>query len=362
MKKDFYEILGVSKDATDAEIKAAYRKLAMEYHPDKLKDGSSDKKMQELNEAYEVLRDKTKRENYDRYGNPDGQQGFDFGGGAGDIFSNFFSGFSGFSDLFGGSSRTNNTPTKGRDYMMNKEISFMDSIMGREITEKLTKHELCDHCSGSGAESLNDIKTCSTCNGRGSVRQVVKTPFGQMETSSVCSKCYGQGKEITKKCSVCKGKQYLKKEKKVTFSIPEGVESGERKKIPGYGERGENGGPSGDLYVQFIVKEHKYYVRKGLNLYLDLPVSFIDIMSSKVVKVPTPYGEVSFKLKPEYQNDRSLVIPNKGVKKSGRQGDLVITLKVNIPNLSRLDKEKVLSVFENIHDSVNEDFTKNFKN
>lgn len=360
-KKDYYEILGVSRDATDKEIKAAYRKLAMKYHPDKLKDGTSDQKMQELNQAYDVLSDKQKRANYDQFGSEEGSQGFNFGdfeggfGGFGDIFSNIFSGFGGFS-----SSRSTK-PRRGDDLLYKINITFEQAIKGDEIKQNLEKWEACSDCEGTGAASESDIITCNQCRGSGQTNVQQRTPFGVINTATTCNNCQGKGQVIKNKCKSCKGQIYVKKQKVITFNVQPGSETGDRIKITGYGAKGSNGGASGDLYIELNVKPHSHFQRDGLTIFLEYPVSFIDIICEKEVIVPTPYGNETIKLRRSYQNGKTLVLSNKGVRRSGRSGDLKIILKVVIPNLSNSDMSKLSKNLEEYKDTTNYDFIKQFK-
>ncbi|QBF34686.1 molecular chaperone DnaJ [Mycoplasmopsis phocirhinis] len=357
-KKDYYKILGISKDASEKEIKTAYRKLAMQYHPDKLKDGTSDKKMQEINEAYQVLSDKEKRANYDRYGSEEGPQGFGgFGadiGGFGDIFGSFFNSFT------GSSSSHSYGPSRGDDLLSRIQIDFNDAIKGKQITLELKKWESCEICNGRGAENPSDVITCSTCNGSGQQQIQQRTPFGIINSVSTCRNCGGIGKTIIKKCKQCKGQKYIRKNKKVTFNVAEGADTGDRIKLSGYGERGENGGPSGDMYIEIYVKEHKHYIRKGLNLFLEFPVSFIDIIKENEVLIPTPYGNETIKLRRNHQNGQTLILNGKGVKKNARVGDLRITLKVVIPELTTAEFKKMSKDLEHYSDSTNKNFIKQF--
>ncbi|WP_029608500.1 molecular chaperone DnaJ [Mycoplasma simbae] len=358
-KKDYYEILGVSRDATEKEIKTAYRKLAMQYHPDKLKDGTSDQKMQELNQAYEVLSDKQKRANYDQYGSEEGPQGFggqDFGGFGGfdDIIHNFFGGFGGFKSK-------NTGPTRGSDLLMNLKISFEDSIKGKEITQRLQKWESCSSCHGRGAASESDIKTCSGCGGTGQKQVRQRSIFGVVNSTTICNECQGKGQIITNKCKECKGNATVRKDKNVTFKISEGAQTGDRIKITGYGASGENGGPAGDLYIELEVEQHKHFKREGLNLFMDYPVSFIDIIRENEVLVPTPFGNETIKLRRNYQNGKTLVLKGRGVRRSGRAGDLKIQLQVVIPDLSTSEFEKISKQLSDVKDTTNIDFVKQFK-
>lgn len=358
-KRDYYEVLGLNKNATDQEIKTAYRSLAKKYHPDKLNDGTSDKKMQELNEAYEVLSNSEKRNLYDKYGheaangyNGAGAQDFNASSfaGFGDIFGDFFSSFT------GGTRRNASYAARGSDIKIIKRISFMDSLMGIELKETFPKYELCLHCNGSGAESQSDITTCQTCKGQGHTVRQARTIFGVMSEQVVCSNCQGNGKIISKKCSNCKGHKYTKNDKSVKIPIAPGTEDGTSLKLQGYGEPGVNGGPAGDLYIYIKVDNHKYFERRGNDLFLEFPVSFIDIMLENNVKVPTPYGEVTITLKKSYESGQVVKITGKGVQNKYRTGDLKLILKVVKPELSRSQFKELIKIFQTLDDSSNQDF------
>ncbi|VEU75546.1 chaperone protein [Mycoplasmopsis maculosa] len=364
--KDYYAILGVSKNATEKEIKMAYRKLAMQYHPDKVKDGSSDEKMQKINEAYDILSDPKKREHYDRYG-ADGPQaggfsgasGFDFGSfnmDFGDIFGDIFSNFG-----FGGGSRSRskqaNQKMKGEDILSQISISFTDAILGKKISEKLKKFELCETCKGHGALE-KDIKTCSKCQGSGRMRVRQRTPFGITEVLTTCDLCNGKGKEIANKCLTCNGEGYNEKLKNVAFYIPAGADNKTQIKLDGYGKKGINGGPSGDMYVNVIVNEHKFYKRSNLDLFIEVSVSFLDIIRENTIKVPTPYGPEELKLKRNYQNGKVITLKNKGIKtnKDSRVGDLHVKLNLQMPNFDEKVYKKMVSDLETYLDTTNADF------
>ncbi|TDV22873.1 molecular chaperone DnaJ [Mycoplasmopsis mustelae] len=362
-KRDYYEVLGVSKNASEKEIKTAYRSLAKKYHPDKLKDGTSDKKMQELNEAYEVLSDSKKRSIYDQYGheatngqNPGGFGGFsgfsNFAGGFGDIFENIFQGFR------GGSKTNENHPRKGADTKFVQEITFMQSLKGDTLKEKLYKYDTCLHCGGSGAESNADIKVCSSCGGSGYRHKVINSIFGRMQQQAVCDSCHGNGKQILKKCTLCKGNKYEKNLKTVNIPISAGIEDGTILKLKGYGQPGVNGGPAGDMYIQIEIQPHKYFERKGNDLYLNYPVSVFDVMLEKEVNVPSPYGEIKIKLKKDYRSGQVLRIPKKGIESKYGKGDLKLTLNFIIPDLSKKEQKVVLNSLQEITDTTNEDFLK----
>ncbi|WLP85415.1 DnaJ C-terminal domain-containing protein [Mycoplasma seminis] len=366
-KKDYYEVLGVSKTATEKEIKTAYRKLAMQYHPDKLKDGTSDEKMKELNEAYSILSDPEKRKIYDQYGadaaNGKGYAGAGAGGfGAGfqgqgfsadfqDIFENIFGGFGRKRGGYAGSSKQ-----RGDDYKSILRVSFMDAMQGTTIKQKLDKWELCLHCGGSGAESASDISSCPDCEGKGYTTRVVEGFFGQQMSQQACRRCDATGKIIKNKCSNCRGEKYIKVQKTVSIKVPEGANTGLTLKVAGYGGPGRNGGEPGDMYIQIQVDDHPYFIRDGYDIELNFPVSFIDIMLENNVKVPTPWGDVSIKLKKTYTDNKVIKIPHKGVIYKGIQGDLRLHLRVVIPDLDRKDKKVLTEVLANIKDDSNEKF------
>ncbi len=286
-KRDYYEVLGVSKSATDDEIKKAYRKLAKKYHPDVNKEPGAEEKFKEVNEAYEVLSDAQKRANYDQFGfagvdpSAGGFGGFSSGfGSAGfddlnDIFSSFFGGGMGGFGSTGGR-RASNAPRKGDDKLMRLNISFMDACFGKTETIKLAVDEQCPDCKGSGAASPSDIETCQTCRGSGTVIQQQRTAFGVFQTQAACPDCKGTGKKIRKVCPHCGGKGYERKNTEVEVNIPAGISSGQQLRVQGKGERGYNGGPNGDLYIEVYVQPHERFEREGKNIYLEIPVSAVD--------------------------------------------------------------------------------------
>lgn len=348
-KRDYYEVLGVSKSATDDEIKRAYRKLAKKYHPDLNKEPGAAEKFKEVNEAYEVLSDPQKRKTYDQFGfaGMDGAAGFGgFNGGfqsgsfddLNDIFSSFFGGG------FGGSTRSQqrNAPRQGQDKYMRMNVSFMDACFGKTETINLTVDEKCEACDGTGAASKSDIETCSTCRGSGYVMTQQRTMLGIMQSQSVCPDCRGTGKKIRKVCPKCGGKGYNHKQVKVDVKIPAGINSGQQLRVSGKGERGENGGPNGDLYIEINVLAHDQFVRDGKNIYLDIPVSAVDATLGTTLDIPTIYGEVSLVIPAGTQNGAQLRLREKGVPdiKGGRPGDQICRIKVVVDkDLTRKEKE-----------------------
>lgn len=345
-KRDYYEILGISKSASEADIKKAYRSLAKKYHPDVNKEADASEKFKEVQEAYEVLSDTTKRSQYDQFGhaafdqNGGGAGGFgDFGGfgGMDDIFSQFFGG--GFG---GGGAQQANAPRRGRDRFMTMRVDFMEAVFGTEKTIKLTIEEECHSCHGSGAHSSKDIKTCSTCHGSGSVTQQQRTAFGVFESRGVCPTCHGTGKEITKYCEVCGGKGYNSKQVDVDIKIPAGIVSGQQLRVAGKGERGENGGGYGDLYVEISVSPHKHFIREGNNIYITVPISAVDATLGTSIDVPTVTGDVSLNIPAGTQPNTKFRLKGKGVKdlRSSHYGDQYVEVKIEIPKkISRSEKD-----------------------
>ena len=372
-KRDYYEVLGLSKGASEEEIKKAYRTLAKKYHPDLNKDADAPEKFKEVQEAYEVLSDSEKRSIYDQYGfaGVDPQAGGGFSG-----FEGFTSGFGGFGDLndifesfMGGSSRRsrNTGPTKGDDRLYTMSIDFMEAIKGTTKSINLSVDEVCPDCSGSGAYSKDDIKTCDNCHGTGRVMRQTQTMFGMMQSETACPECHGTGKKITKNCTRCKGKGYLTKKIEVEVTIPAGIQSGQQLRIPGKGERSTNGGPNGDLYVEVYVKEHKSFVRDGNDILLEVPISPVAATLGTKVDVPTVYGEVSLTIPAGTQPNQKLRLKGKGVKdpRTGLQGDQYVIIKVTVDKtLSREEKqlyEKLMEIENKKSNSVFEKFKKSFK-
>lgn len=363
-KRDYYEVLGVSKSATADEIKKAYRKLAMKYHPDRNKEEGAEEKFKEINEAYEVLSDETKRQKYDQFGfaGVDGNAGFggqgfsgDFGGFE-DIFSSFFGGG------FGGSRRASSAPRQGQDRYMQMRIDFMDAVFGKTETISLDVDELCPHCKGSGAESENDVSTCSRCNGSGYVVTQQQSLFGTIQQQSVCPDCRGTGKRVTRKCHKCNGMGYEHKHVKLDVKIPAGIQSGQQIRLAGKGERGTNGGPNGDLYIEIFVKPHSTFQREGDNIFIRVPISSIDATIGCTIQVPTVYGDVDLKIPEGTQPNTKFRLKGKGVKGRSGQGDQFVEVTVEIPKkLSKKEKELYQQLKTGQSESPFDRFKKAFK-
>lgn len=368
-KRDLYEVLGLSKSATDQDIKKAYRSLAKKFHPDVNKEKGSDLKFKEVQEAYDTLMDPQKRAAYDQYGHAgmEGTQGFggqgfgqsaDFGD-LNDIFGSFFGGGS------TQSRRTSTGPRQGDDRLMRSNIDFMDAVSGKEISFTIDVDELCSECLGTGAFSKADIKVCPTCQGKGQVTQQQRTPFGVFQSTVACPECHGTGKKITKKCTKCNGTGHEHKKVTVDLKIPAGIASGQRLRVPHRGERGVNGGPNGDLYIEIIVAKHKYFIREGSNIYIKVPLSALDATLGTKIDVPTIYGDVELTIPPATQNGTQFRLKGKGMKElnSSHMGDQYLEVKVEVDEkLSREEKElyeklRLIKGRENIY----ERFKKSFK-
>jgi molecular chaperone DnaJ len=354
MSKDYYNILGVDKKAGKEEIKKAFRTLAHKFHPDK-KDGDAEK-FKEINEAYSILSDEKKRQQYDTFGSagPNGfagnaGQGF---GGFGDFdFSQFTQGGNGnfefdlgdiFGDVFGGAGRGRQQTKRGRDISIDIELSFEDSIFGVERKVLLNKVSKCDICSGTGAEKGSGTKTCTTCNGKGSIREVKRTFFGQFETAVVCETCHGTGNIPSVACSTCKGHGVLKKETEIKVKIPAGIDNGEMVRLSGMGEA-VSGGQAGDLYIKIYVKKHPLFRKDGNNLVMDLHIKLTDAVLGGEQSIQTLDGEISLKIPEGVSFGEILRIKGKGVPyDKNKRGDILVRVYIDIPKKISKDARKNL--------------------
>lgn len=350
-KRDFYEVLGVDKNASDAEIKSAYRKLAKKYHPDVNKEEGAAEKFKEIGEAYSVLGDEQKRKTYDQFGSAAFENGGAGAGGFGgfegfggfqsadvdlnDLFSDFLGGFG-----FGGGGRSRgNRPTKGDDMLIRIDVDFMDAITGCKQDIELTVTDNCPECDGVGG---TNPKTCPNCKGRGRVITESRTILGVIQTESVCNECGGTGKIFEKVCSRCKGKKQVRVEKTLSVSIPAGIDTGERMRISGKGGSGQNGGPNGDVYLEFRVKPHPIFTRDGLDIYLTLPITITEAVLGCKKDVPTIDGSVILDISSGTQNGDKLKLRGKGIPKtnSWNKGDMYVIIEIVIPNkIDRKQKE-----------------------
>lgn len=342
-KRCYYEVLQVSKTASETEIKRAYRKLAMRYHPDRNpEDAQAEEKFKEITEAYEVLSDPQKRAAYDQFGhagvNQDaGMGGAQYGGGFSDIFEDLFG------DIFG--TRRSRGPQPGRDMQYDLEITLEQAVFGATVDIKIPRHEVCQACHGTGAASPDAVQTCSTCGGAGQV-QVQQGFFVMTQT---CPSCHGEGKKITRPCATCHGQGRVETFKTLSVKIPAGVDTGDRVRLRGEGEPGEPGAPAGDLYVRIFVKQHPLFKREGNNLLCELPVSFPKAALGGSVEVPVLDGTtVMLDIPPGTQSGQTLRVEGKGVKsvRSSRVGDLICTIHIETPVKLTKEQKALLEQFE----------------
>ncbi len=356
-KRDYYEVLGLSKGASDEEIKKAFRKLAKKYHPDlNPGDKEAEKNFKEVNEAYSILSDPDKKSKYDAYGHAGvdpsygAGQGGGFGGAGGfggfddlgDIFSSFFGGG------FGGSSSrssVNNTPQKGQNRQSSVSISFEEAAFGCKKEISFTRIEKCSECSGTGAQKGTSAETCSTCRGSGSVTTQQRTPFGVFRSQAACSTCRGKGKIIKTPCSECSGSGTVRKNKKLSVNIPAGIDDEQSIVLSGQGDAGRNGGPNGDAYVTVNVKSHKIFERDGMNIYCDVPITFTEATLGATISVPTLEGDYEYQIPEGTQSGKVFTLKNKGITQvhSSKRGDLQFRVIVEVPkNLNSKQKELLL--------------------
>lgn len=345
-KRDYYEVLGVGKESSDADIKKAYRKLAKKYHPDiNPNDQESEHKFREATEAYEVLSDADKRKQYDQFGHSAFSQGggpSGFGGGFGDM-GDMFGDI--FSDFFGGGGRraANNGPRKGSSLRASLEIKFEEAVFGTEKDINITVSDECDTCHGSGAKKGTHPETCSACGGSGQVRFNQQTILGTVASVRTCPDCQGSGKVIKEKCSDCHGSGYVKNKKKISVSIPAGIDNGQSIRLKGKGEPGENGGPRGDILLTMYVKPHKYFERHGNDIYYKMSISYAEAALGAEIEVPTLDGEVKYDISPGTQTGTRFRLRGKGVpyiNSNKARGDQYVDVVVKTPtNLNDTQKD-----------------------
>ncbi len=353
-KRDYYEVLGVSKTATPEEIKKAYRQLGKKYHPDNNPgDKTAEEKFKEVAEAYSILSDADKRRQYDQFGHSAFEQGgaggFDFNSmDFGDIFGDFFG------DLFGGSrSRRGNTgPMKGANVRTGLRITFEEAVFGTEKEIELNLKEACSSCNGSGARSGSNPETCQKCNGKGQVAYTQQSIFGMTRSIQACPDCRGTGKIIRDKCPDCRGIGYISRNKKIQVSIPAGIDNGQSIRIGGKGEPGVNGGPMGDLLVEITVSRHHIFQRQEYDIFSTAPMSYAQAALGGDVRITTVDGDVLFPIKPGTQTDTKVRLKGKGVpslRDKKVRGDHYVTLVVQVPSkLTNEQKELIKKLDESL--------------
>lgn len=363
MAKDYYKILGVDKNATKQEIKRAYKRLAKKYHPDLNKGEGSAEKFKEINEAASVLADDNKRQQYDQFGTSEG-----FGGFKGADFSDFMSDIGGFGfdfdkifDSFfgGGSFFGKRRPRKGSDLRYDLEINLEDAAFGAEKEIYITRTEECPKCEGSGAKNKSSIETCSDCNGSGYKKETRRTPFGYFSTTTTCSVCRGKGTTIKEKCTECEGTGRVEKNRKIEVKIPKGIETGTSLHISGEGEAGEAG--AGDLYVVVHVKEHEIFDRKGEDIYLNAPISFVQAALGDEIEVPTLEGKAKLKIPSGTQTNTLFRMKGKGIPvlHSYGSGDQMVRVIVQVPEkLTKKQKELLEEFKKNLKETPKSFFSK----
>ena len=371
-KRDYYEVLGVSKTATDAEIKSAFRKLAKKYHPDVSTEKDAAEKFKECQEAYAVLSDPNKRKQYDQFGHAafqgasggaGGFGGFDFGD-MSDIFEDLFGGMGGFGGFSGftnsGSRRGATGPRKGNDVLYKMTVDFEDAVYGTKKDIKLNVTDTCPDCDGKGG---HNPKTCSKCRGSGTITSEQRTMFGSFLTKTTCPECHGTGETFEKKCTTCHGDGHVENNKTITVTIPAGIDTDNRLRIAGKGEAGSNGGRPGDLYIEFTVRDHEFFERDEDDIYIDLPLTITEAVLGCKKEIPTLYGNVTLTIPSGTNTNDKLRLRGKGVENvsTKKKGDMYVVANVIIPEkLTREQKKLFDSLSETTLDNTPE-FKKYYK-
>ena len=363
-KRDYYEVLGVSKTASDSEIKSAYRKLAKKYHPDMNPgDKEAEAKFKEASEAYAILSDADKRRQYDQFGHAafdggagGGAGGFDFNGfDMGDIFGDIFG------DFFGGGGRSrsvNNGPMKGQNVRVSVHLTFEEACFGTEKEIELNIKEDCAKCHGTGAKPGTQPETCSKCGGKGQVVFTQQSLFGVVRNVQACPDCHGTGKIIKDRCPDCGGSGYISRRKKISVSIPAGIDNGQSIRIRDKGEPGINGGPRGDLLVQVIVGRHPIFQRQDYDIYSTAPITFAQAALGAEVRIKTIDGDVMYTVKPGTQTDTRVRLRGKGVPTTRNKqvrGDHYVTLVVQVPTKMNAEQKELLKAFDQAMDGKKEE-------
>jgi molecular chaperone DnaJ len=346
-KRDYYEVLGVGKEASADDIKKKYRTLARQYHPDVNKAADAEEKFKEVKEAYDVLSDDQKRATYDRFGHVDPNQGGGGAGGAdfggfGDIFDMFFGG--------GGGRRDPNAPTRGNDLQYTMTIEFKEAVFGKETEISIPRTETCDTCSGSGAKPGTKPETCTICKGSGQQEVVQNTPFGRIVNRRACTNCSGTGRVIKERCGTCHGAGKVKKQRKLSVRIPAGVDDGAQIRLSGEGEAGTKGGPAGDLYIVIRVKAHEFFDREGDDIYCEVPLTFAQAALGDEIEIPTLTERVKLKIPGGTQTGTYFRLKGKGVPRlrGYGQGDQHVKVTVVTPTKLSEDQKEMLRQFSGL--------------
>lgn len=353
-KRDYYEVLGVDKNADDATIKKAYRQLAKKYHPDMNPgDAEAEKKFKEASEAYAVLSDPDKRRQYDQFGHAafdgaagGGAGGFDFSGmDMGDIFGDIFG------DLFGGGRRRNDGPMKGANLRARIRITFEEAVFGCEKEIELTLKDDCKTCKGTGAKPGTSPETCPKCGGKGRVMYTQQSLFGTVQNVQTCPDCHGTGKFVREKCPDCRGTGYVAAKKKILVTVPAGIDQGQSIRIRDKGEPGTNGGPRGDLLVEVSISDHPIFQRQDVNIYSTAPISFAQAVLGGTIRIDTVDGQVEYDVKPGTQTDTRIRLKGKGVpslRNKNIRGDHYVTLVVQVPTSLNGEAKEALRHFDSL--------------
>ncbi|MGL6106581.1 molecular chaperone DnaJ [Romboutsia sp.] len=364
-KRDYYEVLGVDKNADEQTLKKAYRKLAMQYHPDRNPDNKeAEDKFKEINEAYEVLSDSTKRQTYDQFGHAgvNGQGGFGGQGFGGQGFGGFEDVFGDiFGDMFGGGFSGGRPrrrgPERGADMRQSIDITFEEAAFGKSTSIKVNRSEECNECHGTGSKAGTSKKTCPTCNGAGEVRTVQRTPFGNIASSRTCSTCQGEGEVVESPCPKCQGAGSTRKVKTIEVDIPAGIDDGQMIKLSAQGELGSKGGPRGDLYLVINVKNHTLFTREGYDIYFDMPITFAQAALGDEIEVPTLDGKVKYTIPEGTQTGTVFRLREKGIPKlrGNSRGDQYVKVIVDTPKKLNEKQKELLRDFakecgEDVHE------------
>ena len=361
-KRDYYEVLGVSKSASQDEIKSAFRRLAKKYHPDISKEENAEEKFKEVQEAYSVLSDETKRKQYDQFGHAAFQGGaaggnhyggFSSGGfgfdasDLGDIFEDLFGG--GFGGFSSGSSRTSNRKQRGSDMLLRMNLTFEEAVFGTSKKIEITLKDECTTCHGTGAKPGTNPETCPKCQGRGQVVFTQQSMFGTVQNVQTCPDCHGSGKIIRDKCPDCHGTGYISNRKTIEVTVPAGIDNGQSIRIRGKGEPGTNGGPRGDLLVEVIVERHPKFQRQDTTIYSTEPISFTQAALGGKIQIPTVDGPYEYTIKPGTQTDTRIRLKGKGVpmvRNKNVRGDHYVTLVVQVPEHLNGEQRAALQKFQ----------------